>query len=153
MSADAAWRRNNAGYDQQSPWSSVEFACPGVRGTSEYVIVGATMTLQDGMRERRRSEWYDRGGWSSFFQRKMRPAARSRFAGPSGNLVGRAFARSLTKQTRKASSHPGCCKIGLSQRCTPWHRSPSCDLRRAPCDHPDFTSNALHEDVFGGSPN
>src|SRR5690242_16680315 len=29
------------------------------------------------------------------------------------------------------------------QRCTPWHRRPSYDLRRAPCDHPDFIHNAL----------
>ena len=29
------------------------------------------------------------------------------------------------------------------QRYTPWHRRPSYDLRREPCDHPDFTSNAL----------
>jgi hypothetical protein len=31
------------------------------------------MTLRDGMRERRRREWYDCEGWSSTFRRKMRP--------------------------------------------------------------------------------
>jgi hypothetical protein len=57
---------------------------------------------------------------------------------------GAPFARSLTKQSaRKASSRLGCGKIGRSQRCTPWHRRPSYNLRRAPCDHPDFISNAL----------
>jgi hypothetical protein len=52
---------------------------------------------------------------------------------------------------RKASSHPGCGKIGRSLRCAPWHRSPSYDLRRAPYDHPDFASNALSEDLFSSS--
>src|SRR5690348_3201896 len=62
------------------------------------------------------------------------------------------FARSLTKQAaRKALFHVGCGKIGRSPRCAPWHRRPSYDLRRAPCDHPDFTSNALHENLFRGS--
>ena len=28
-------------------------------------------------------------------------------------------------------------------RCTSWHRGPSYDLRRAPYDPPDFSSNAL----------
>jgi hypothetical protein len=80
------------------------------------------VALRDGMRERRRCEW----------------------------LI--PFARSLTRQTaRKAPSHPGCSKIGRSWRCTPWHRSPGYDLRRAPYDHPDFTSNALSEDLFSAS--
>ena len=80
-------------------------------------------------------------------------AARSRFAGPSGNALGRPpFARSLTRQTAcKAPSHPGCGKIGRSWRCAPWYRSPSYDQRRAPYDHPDFNSNALSEDLFSGS--
>jgi len=123
---------------------------------------GATTALWDGMRERRRREC-DRGGRSSVFRRKMRPrsgmqapsqpiiavvaspsAARSRFASPSCNPLGAPFARSLTKQSaRKASSRLGCDKIGRSLCCTPWHRRPSYDLRRAPCDHPDFISNAL----------
>jgi len=34
-----------------------------------------------------------------------------------------------------------------------WHRSPGYDLRRAPYDHPDFTSNALSEDLFSASLN
>src|SRR5437868_6747122 len=74
--------------------------------------------------------------------------------GPSGDALGRGppFARSLTRQTAcKASSHPGCGKIGRSWRCAPWHRSPSYDQRRAPYDHPDFNSNALSEDLFSGS--
>ncbi|HVW65713.1 MAG TPA: hypothetical protein VHB01_11945 [Nitrosospira sp.] len=71
------------------------------------------------------------------------------FAGPSGYALGRSSARSLT--TRKAPSHPGYDKIGHSWRCAPWHRSPGYDLRRAPYDHPDFTSNALSEDLFKGS--
>ena len=75
---------------------------------------GATTALRDRMRERRRSEWST------------------------------PFARSLTKRAaRKALSRSGCGKIGRSLRYTPWHRRPSYDLRRAPCDHPDFTSNAL----------
>ena len=73
-------------------------------------------------------------------------AARSRFAGPSGNASGAPFARSLTKQpARKALSRLGCGKIECSLRCTPWRRRPSYDLRHAPCDHLDFTSNALRE--------
>src|SRR5690349_9585228 len=63
--------------------------------------------------------------------------------GPSGNTSGRAFARSLTKQTARKTRPVGCGKIGRSLRYTPWHRRPSYDLCRAPCDHPDFTSNAL----------
>jgi CrcB protein len=64
------------------------------------------------------------------------------------------FARSLTRQTtRKSPSHKGCGKIGCSPRCAPWHRSPGYDLRRAPYDHPDFTSNALSEDLFSASLN
>jgi hypothetical protein len=35
--------------------------------------------------------------------------------------------------------------------CAPWHRSPGYDLRRAPYDHPDFTSNVLSEDLFRAS--
>jgi hypothetical protein len=85
---------------------------------------GATTALRDGMRERRRREW-------------LFP-----------------FARSLTKQiAREAPSHAGCGKIGRSLRYTPWHRRSSYDLRRAPCDHPDFISNALREDLFRGSLN
>jgi len=62
------------------------------------------------------------------------------------------FARSLTKQNaRKAPPHKGCGKIGRSLRCAPWHRSPGYDLRRASYDHPDFTSNALSEDLFSAS--
>ncbi len=113
----------------------------------------------------------DREGRSSSFRRKMRP--RSGMRGPvihkrgrshplrgpiplRGPLVQRSggapFARSLIKQpARKASSRLGCGKIGRSQRYTPWYRRPSYDLRRAPCDHPDFISNALREDLFRGS--
>ncbi|SFU30709.1 hypothetical protein SAMN05216417_10196 [Nitrosospira multiformis] len=77
-------------------------------------LVGATVALQDEMRESRRREW-------------LTP-----------------FARSLTKQmASKAPSHPGCSKIGRSLRCASWYRSPSYDLRRAPRDHPDFDSTAL----------
>jgi hypothetical protein len=83
---------------------------------------GATPALRDGLRERRRREWSI------------------------------PFARSLTKQTaRKAPSHVGCDKIARSPRYTPWPRRPSYDLRRAPCDHPDFISNAPSEDLFRGS--
>jgi hypothetical protein len=56
------------------------------------------------------------------------------------------------KADRPQSPVPsGCGKSGLSLRCTPWHRRPNYDLRRAPCDHPDFTSNAPAEDLFRGS--
>jgi hypothetical protein len=62
------------------------------------------------------------------------------------------FARSLTRQTaRKAPSPLGCGKIGRSSCCAPWHLSPGYDLRRAPYDHPDFTSNALSEDLLRAS--
>ena len=42
-------------------------------------------------------------------------------------------------------------RSGEPWRCAPWHRSPSYDLRHAPYDHPDFTSNALSEDLFSAS--
>jgi hypothetical protein len=127
-----------------------------------------------GMRERRRREWYDRGGRSSVFRRKMRPRSGMQtpqqvlgavltspplpdpcFAGSLGLRSGGVpFARSLTKQAaRKGPSHPGCGKIGCSWRCAPWHRSPGYDLRRAPYDHPDFTGNASSENLFSDSPN
>jgi hypothetical protein len=32
-----------------------------------------------------------------------------------------------------------------------WHHGSNYDLRRAPYDHPDFTGNALNEDLFGAS--
>jgi hypothetical protein len=100
----------------------------------------------------------DRVGLSSVFRRKMRPrswmhapsqsiiavaasptAARSRFAGPSGNAPGAPFARSLTKQTaRKAVVPMGCVKIERDR--AGWNS-----------DRPDFTSNALREDLFRGS--
>jgi hypothetical protein len=118
---------------------------------------GATTALRDGVRERRRSEWCDREGRSSIFRRKMRPrsgmnapsihscgrrvlaAAQSRFAGPSCDALGRAFARSLTKQTaRKAVVPMGCVKIERDR--AGWNS-----------DRPDFTSNALREDLFRGS--
>ena len=55
------------------------------------------------------------------------------------------FATSLTPQAAcKALSHMGCGKIGCLRCCAPWLRRPSYDLRREPCNHPDFTSNALH---------
>src|SRR5690242_9969883 len=85
-----------------------------VRESQNKSHAGATTALRDGMHERRRREWSI------------------------------PFARSLTKQSaRKASSRLGCSKIERSLRYTPLHRRPSYDLRRAPCDHPDFTSNAL----------
>ena len=72
---------------------------------------------------------------------------------PSADALGPPpFARSLTRQTAcKATSHPGCGKIGRLWHCAPWHRSPSYDQRRAPYDHPDFNSNALREDLFSSS--
>ena len=42
-------------------------------------------------------------------------------------------------------------RSGEPPRCAPWHRSPGYDLRRAPYDHPDFTSNVLSEDLFSAS--
>jgi NAD(P)-dependent dehydrogenase (short-subunit alcohol dehydrogenase family) len=91
-------------------------------GSAEQISAGATAALREGMRERRRREW----------------------------LI--PFARSLTRQTaRKTRSRLGCGKIGRSWRCAPWHRSPGYDLRRPPYDHPDFTSNALSEDLFSAS--
>jgi len=44
-------------------------------------------------------------------------------------------------------------RSGEPLRCTPWYRSPGHDLRRAPYDHPDFTSNALGEYLFSASLN
>ncbi len=38
----------------------------------------------------------------------------------------------------------GCGKIARSRRCAPRHRSPGYDFRRAPGDHRDFASNAVH---------
>jgi hypothetical protein len=140
-------------------------------GSPEQVSAGATAALRDGMRERRRREWLipfarsltrqtarkapsplgcgkigrDRAGRSSVFQRKMRP--RSGLLAPQPHLGGPAspplpdprFARPLGPR----SGEPSCC--------APWHRSPGYDLRRAPYDHPDFTSNALSEDLFRAS--
>ncbi len=37
--------------------------------------------------------------------------------------------------------------LGEPWRCAPWHRSPDYDLRREPYDHPDFTRDALSEDL------
>jgi glutathione S-transferase len=55
------------------------------------------------------------------------------------------FATSATQQTaRKISARGGCAKIARSRRCAPRHRSPSYDLRRTPCDHRDFVSNAAY---------
>jgi hypothetical protein len=34
-----------------------------------------------------------------------------------------------------------------------WHRNPGYDYRRAPYEHPDFTSNALNADLFRDSLN
>jgi hypothetical protein len=42
-------------------------------GSAEQITAGATAALRDGMRERQRREWCDRGGGSSVFQRKVRP--------------------------------------------------------------------------------
>jgi len=42
-------------------------------------------------------------------------------------------------------------RSGEPWRCALWHRSSNYDLRRAPYDHPDFTGNALNEDLFGAS--
>ena len=42
-------------------------------------------------------------------------------------------------------------RSGAPWRCSPCHRSPRYDLRRAPYDHPDFNSNALSEDLFSAS--
>jgi hypothetical protein len=55
------------------------------------------------------------------------PLPDPRFAGPLG----------------LRSGEPSCC--------APWHRSPGYDLRRTLYDHPDFTSNALSEDLFRAS--
>jgi hypothetical protein len=40
---------------------------------------------------------------------------------------------------------PGCGKMQRLRRCAPRLRSPGYDLRRAPCIHPHFASNAAHE--------
>ena len=78
-------------------------------------------------------------------------AAQSSFAGPSGD-ASRPLRKEPDKAARPQSLVPlGCSKIGRSPRYTPWHRRPSYDLRRAPCDHPDFISNALREGLFRGS--
>jgi len=41
--------------------------------------------------------------------------------------------------------------LGRRSGGAPWHRSPGYDLRRAPYDHSDFTSNALSADLFSAS--
>ncbi len=43
-------------------------------------------------------------------------------------------------------------RFGAPLRCTPWHRRPSYDLCRAPCEHPDFTDNALRGGLVQGFP-
>ena len=124
------------------------------------------------MRERRRREWLipfarsltrqaarkapphkgcskigrDRAGRSSVFQRKMRPR--------SGLLAPHVYFGALWHPRRcpiPAFAGPLGPRSGEPPRCAPWHRSPGYDLRRAPYDHPDFTSNALSEDLFSAS--
>ena len=124
------------------------------------------------MRERRRREWLipfarsltrqtarktpphkgcgkigrDRVGRSSFFRRKMRPR--------SGLLAPHVYFSAVWHPRRcpiPAFAGPLGPRSGEPSRCAPWHRSPGYDLRRAPYDHPDFTSNALSEDLFSAS--
>jgi hypothetical protein len=58
------------------------------------------------------------------------------------------MATTLGKPSDKAD-HPespvpqGCGKMRSLRRCAPWLRSPSYDLRRAPCIHPHFACNAI----------
>ncbi len=47
----------------------------------------------------------------------------------------------------------GCTPIGRSLRQTPWHRSYGYDLRRLPCDHPDWDCNAAHGRLVQSFPN
>jgi hypothetical protein len=74
----------------------------------------------------------DREESSSTFRRKMRP--RSGMHAPSQSII--AVAASPSAAPSRFAG-PSCN--------APWRRRPSYDLRRAPCDHPDFTSNALRE--------
>ena len=125
---------------------------------------GATTALRDGMRERRRREWlfpFARSptkqiarkarptrvavksgatakGQSSAFHRKVRP--RSGMRAPKGYIISRSRHPPLP-DPRFAG--PLGRRFWAPLRYTPWHRRPSYDLRRAPCDHPDFTRNAL----------
>src|SRR5690348_5816828 len=110
-------------------------------------MVGATTALRDGMRERRRSEWCDRGGRSSFFRRKMRPRS-----GMWGPLI-IPWRSGIPSAALIPLRGPLGQRSGAPPRCAPWNRGLSYDLRRGPCDHPDFTSNALHDDLLRGSLN
>ena len=85
----------------------------------------------------------DREGRNSVFQSKMRP--RSGLWAPMYTLARfgiPAAARSPLCGAPRAT-------LWGAWRCAPWHRSPGYDLRRAPYDHPDFTSNALREAYLG----
>jgi hypothetical protein len=100
-------------------------------------LVGATVALQDEMRERQQREWCDRGERSSVFRRKMRP--RSGMLAPQGKLDrGCGTRRCPIPLSESLERRPG-----VPLRCASWYRSPSYDLRRAPRDHPDFDSTAL----------
>ena len=82
----------------------------------------------------------DREGSSSTFRRKMRP--RSGMHAPSQSII--AVAASPPLPDPRFAGPLGR-RFWAPLRYTPWRRRPSYDLRRAPCDHPDFTSNALRE--------
>src|SRR5690242_7950905 len=79
----------------------------------------------------------DREGSSSTFRRKMRP--RSGMHAPSQSIIAVAASPSAARSLRGPLGR----RFSAPLHYTPWHRRPSYDLRRAPCDHPDFTSNAL----------
>jgi hypothetical protein len=80
------------------------------------------------------------------FRDRMHEARRSQWPFP---LASRA-----TKQTaRKATVPLGCGKMQCQRRCTPRCRSPGYDLRRAPCIHPHFASNAIRGGLNQRFPN
>ena len=62
--------------------------------------------------------------------------------------MGRSCCRSRTPSFADrvaAAVPPGCGKMRCLRRCAPRLRSPGYDLRRAPCIHPHFISNAIRE--------
>ena len=120
--------------------------------------VAATAAFRDGMREARCSQWPLPLASRATKQtaRKAAPDSDSRSVEREG---AQAAARNTVKRGAHAAapapqasltvsrqpSHPGCGKMRRLRRCAPRLRSPSYDLRRAPCIQPHFASNAVHE--------
>src|SRR5712692_2774706 len=113
-------------------------------------------TVRERTREARRSEWL-----TPFTSRVTKQTARKGAPDSVSRSVVREGAQAAAGITVKRGaiaaapapqasltvsrqpSHPGCGKMRRLHRCAPRLRSPGYDLRRAPCIHPHFASNAI----------